>query len=344
MPVVDFAGLDLTGLDLTSTSGDAASSGSFPPGTICNASGTPRTPPATLAHLIVIMLENENFGSVNGNANAPYITSLANACGFSTSYLDNCFADNLLSLPHYLALTSGSNCNTGLDGTGTGCITDDNDATTHTLTTTSIFSQVSSWKGYDESMPSNCDQSSSGEYAAKHNPPAYYTSLSTCSANDIPIAPLTCSSSTLNKPCTAPSGALVDDLANDTLPALSFVTPNLVNDMHDGTVTEGDNWLATYLPKVFASPAYLRGEVAVLLLWDEQTTTDFGGPIPNVFISPYVTKGTVSSTTMNHFAVLRAMEKALGISTFLGCASGTIPGGGACPTGSTADVRAALNF
>jgi hypothetical protein len=158
------------------------------------------------------------------------------------------------------------------------------------------------------------------------------------------VAPIVCAPSTKSAPCTTPSGALIDDLANDTLPALAFVTPNLVNDMHDGTVTEGDNWLATYLPKVFVAPAYLRGEVAVLLLWDEQSTADFGGSQPNVFISPYVTKGTVSSTTMNHFSVLRAMEKALGIGTYLGCASGTAPGGGACPTGSTADVRAALNF
>jgi hypothetical protein len=47
---------------------------------------------------------------------------------------------------------------------------------------------------------------------------------------------------------------------------------------------------------------------------------------------------------MNHFAMLRAWENALGITTFLGCASGTQPGGGSCPTGSTADVRAALNW
>ena len=43
-------------------------------------------------------------------------------------------------------------------------------------------------------------------------------------------------------------------------------------------------------------------------------------------------------------AVLRAMENAFGITTYLGCASGTKPGGGSCPAGSTADVRAALNW
>src|SRR5580692_1104280 len=169
------------GSSTSSTSTSSSSSGQlFPPGTICNGTGTPRTPPATLKHLIVILEENKNFDDVEGQAGAPYLNALATKCGIATAYNDNCFADNLVSLPHYLALTSGSNCNTGLDETGTGCITDDGDATSHTLSTTSIFQQVTSWKSYQESMPSACDQSSNGEYAAKHNPAAYYTALTSC--------------------------------------------------------------------------------------------------------------------------------------------------------------------
>jgi hypothetical protein len=324
---------------------DGLSPAVFAPGTICNASGHVLTPPATLHHVIVFMFENENFGQVNGNANAPYISSLASACGHATHYADNCFGDNLVSLPQYLALTSGSNCNSGLDQTGSGCITDDGDATSHLLSTQSIFHQVSSWKSYEEGMPSACDQSSGGDnYAAKHNPAAYYSTLANCTTNDVAIPSVACDPSKKMSACTSPSNAFTDDLAHDTLPAFALVTPNLVNDMHDGTVTQGDNWLYTYLPLVFASPAYLRGEAAVLVLWDEQTTASFGGATPNLFISPYVTAGTVATATINHFSVLRAIERALGIGTYLGCASGTAPSGGACPTGSTVDVRAALNF
>jgi len=317
----------------------------FPPGTICNATGTPLTPPATLKHIIVILEENKDLADVKNQATAPYLNSLGNQCGVSTAYEDNCFADNLPSLPHYLALTSGSNCNTGLDKTGTGCITDDNDATSHTLTTKSIFHQVSSWKAYQESMPSACDPSSSSPYATKHNPPPYYSTLPACSANDVSIAAVTCDPAKTSTACTpAPDNAFTQDLANDTLAAFTFVTPNLNNEMHDGTITEADNWLFTYLPLVFQSQAYLRGEVAVMVLWDEQETLEFGGATPNVFISPYITAGTVSSTPINQFSVLRAWENALGITTYLGCASGKKPGGGSCPAGSTADVRAALNW
>jgi hypothetical protein len=88
----------------------------------------------------------------------------------------------------------------------------------------------------------------------------------------------------------------------------------------------------------------LRGDVAVFIVWDEQATSTFGGATPNLFISPYITAGTMTTTTMNHFAMLRSWEDALGIATHLGCASGTQPGGGACPAGSTANVRSALNW
>ena len=48
------------------------------------------------------------------------------------------------------------------------------------------FEQVSSWKAYIESMSSGCEISCSGEYAVKHNPPPFYSTLGNCSSNDIP--------------------------------------------------------------------------------------------------------------------------------------------------------------
>lgn len=325
---------------------DSGGSG-FPPGTICNKSGTKLTPPPLVKHVIVIMEENEDFGSVNGNANAPYITSLAADCGYASNYADNIFVENLVSNPHYLALASGSNCNTGVDESGTGCITTDGDSSGQTLNTTSIFAQVSSWKAYEESMPSNCATSTSGLYAPKHNPASYFSTLSSCSTNDIPIAAVVCSSTTHMSSCGTPSNAFTDDLANDTLPAFAYVTPNLDNDMHNSTgavgVTKGDNWLYTYMPLILASKAYLAGEVAIFVLWDEQGS-GFGSSTPNFFVSPYITAGTVVSATVNHFAALRAIESSLGITTYLGCASGSITGGGSCAAGSTADLRTLFNF
>jgi hypothetical protein len=76
----------------------------------------------------------------------------------------------------------------------------------------SIFSQVPSWKAYEESMPTNCDRKNKGEYAVRHNPPPYYTTLSECATKDVPYT------------------QLAGDLAGGTLPAFSFVTPNLIGE------------------------------------------------------------------------------------------------------------------
>jgi hypothetical protein len=343
-------GNDSGGADAPQDTADSAPV-SFPAGTICNNSGTPRTHPATFKHLIFILFENKDYSQVMGSTNAPYINSIKDQCGYSTNYLDSCFVNDLISLPHYLALTSGSNCNVGLEASDVSCITDDYDPSSHTLSTRSIIKQATSYKAYNESMPNPCDPNSNGLYGTKHNPPPYYDNLSaSCTANDVSIAEVTCTT-TRNTPCTpAPSNAFTQDLANDNLAQFVWVTPNLINDMHGITVVDhptndviqGDNWLHTYLPLILASPAYLRGDVAIYVLWDEQDTFT-SGPTPNIFISPY-TPPTVSNTTMNHFSALHTAEEQLGITTFLGCASGSPPGGGTCPAESTTSLRAIFNF
>ena len=330
------------------SSGDGSSNGdggstTFPAGTICNDSGTARTRPAVVKHVIVFMFENKDYADVMGSASAPYMNSIRQKCGSSSQFVDNVFASDINSLAHYMAVTSGSNCDTGLGTSGTGCITDDNDPSSHTLSTVSIMEQASSYKGYIESMPTACDGNSGGVYATKHNPPPYYTRIAaSCAASDVGLAAVTCPK-TAGATCGTPNNAFTQDLAADKLPAYAFVTPNLTNDMHDGTVSQGDNWLHTYLPLVLATSAYLKGEIAVHVLWDEQNSFT-SGPTPNIFVSPYV-QPVASTATMNLFSALRAMEAQLGISTYVGCAGGTPPGGsGTCPAGSTADLRSIFNF
>jgi hypothetical protein len=314
----------------------------FPAGTVCDTAGGAWTAPPVLEHVIVVLMENRDASEVAGNAAAPYFDGLLAQCGSSTGYLDNLFPWDINSLSHYLALTSGSNCDVGLGSTGTACVTDDNGPGSHQLSTQSIFEQVGSWTAYQEGMPSNCDSGNPAAgtaYWVKHNPPAYYSRLAAeCPVDDVGIASVSCSS-TPGTPCSAPSNRLVDDLALDTLAEFSFVTPDIDNDMHDGSVSEGDNWLRTYLPLIFDSPAYRRGGTAVYVLWDEENGAFANGPIPNLFVSPFV-RPHVSSEVMNHFAALRAFEDQLGVTTHLGCAGGAAPGGGACPAGSTTDLRA----
>jgi chitodextrinase len=312
--------------------------------------------PATYQHVIWIWFENHSYSSVlGGNSSAPYFNALAGQCGYSTQWMDNLFGYN--SEPEYLAGVSGSNCDTGFGSTGTNCNTgnDGDPSASVVLTTQTIFDQVASaggtWRSYQEGMPANCSFSSGGSgYAAKHNPAVFFATLtggshsapsagSPCAQNDVPFPGITCPA-TANADCAPPTGTFLNDIQNDTLPTFSFVTPNLCNDMHDCSPTVSDNWIRTYMTAILQSPAYASGNTAVFLMWDEGS---YGSPQPNVVVSPTTSK-VVSSATMNNLAALRTTEDLLGLATHLGCASGTAPGGGSCPAGSTLDLRSVFHL
>jgi len=168
-----------------------------------------------------------------------------------------------------------------------------------------------------ESMPSNCDRSNAGEYAVKHNPPAYYTPLAgACSSSDVPMG-------------TTASGLFLSDLNAGTLPGFSFVTPNLCNDTHDCSVATGDAWLSGWFGAIATSASYRTGSTAVVVTWDEGSggssgadcshdTTHNDCHIAAIVVAPSVPRGATSGTLFNHYSLLRTTEQLLGITTLLG--------------------------
>jgi hypothetical protein len=262
-----------------------------PPSTDC---GTKTGPPATYAHVIWIWMENHSYSEIIGSASAPYLNSLAAGCGLATNYT----AVTHPSLPNYIAATSGD----------TWGIADDNPPSSHPLAVNSIFQQAGSAGSYEESMPSNCALTSSGTYAVKHNPEAYYTSIRTaCGADNVPMG-------------TTSSGAFATALGNGTLPKFSVVTPNLCNDMHDCSVQTGDAWLQSWVPKITASASYQAGNTVIFITWDEDDSSS-SNHIATIVVSPYTTAGTKSAIAFTHYSLLRTTEQLLGITTFLGNAA-----------------------
>ncbi len=256
--------------------------------------GTTKTAPA-YRHVIWIWFENHSYSDIAGSSSAPYFNSIASKCGVATNYHNVTHP----SLPNYVAATSGT---AGLQPFYPDCTP----STTCSSSGPSIFGQGEAWKAYAESMPSNCDPSDSGDYAARHNPPAYYTALTGCSANDVPYS------------------QLATDLAGNALPAFSFITPNLTNDMHDGTIAQGDAWLSTHLPTILASPEYTSGTTAVFVTFDEgsggQTgedcatnTSDSSCHVLTIVISPSTPAGSTSATAFNHYSLLATTEQLLGL-------------------------------
>jgi len=240
--------------------------------TPCAVSGTP----ATYDHVVWVVFENRAYGDIVGSASAPYFNLLAGKCGLATNF----YAETHPSLPNYIAMTSGS----------TQGVTDDADPASHPLSAPSIFSQLepSGWRSLQESMPSNCYRTSSGDYAPKHNPAAYFTNVS-CGANDVPLTSLP-----------------------DVSARFTFVTPNLCSDMHDCSVSTGDAWLASFLPKVLDSSEYRGGKTAVFVTFDEDDRSA-SNHIVTLVVGPSVPTGARSGARFDHYAMLRTTEELLGL-------------------------------
>ena len=242
-------------------------------------SPTPTTP-TTYQHVVLIMMENKAYTDISGNPSAPYINSLMSQCAVS-----QVTATTHPSLPNYIALTSGS----------TQGITDDNPPAFHPLNVPSIFSQLNgNWHSYAQSMPKPCTLTNSGKYAPRHVPATYYTNIRSLCATHV-----TAYSTTAPKLNSA----------------FTMITPNLTNDMHTAaTLTQeiknGDNYLKTFLPKLFATTAYKGTHTEVIVTWDEGNAVS--NVVPAIIISP--TTGASTLSPMSALDLLHMMEGQLGLS------------------------------
>jgi Fibronectin type III domain len=259
-------------------------------------------PPATYSHVVVIMEENASYGSVIGNVNAPYLNAVAQECALATDYHE----DAGVSQPNYMAATGGF-------ATGVGVFD-------HTA---SIFSQVPSWLELEESMGANCGGSGTF-YKTGHDPAYWYTPLaSACKTYDVSMK-------------AADSGATG---IPSQLPAYTWITPNLCHDHHWLTgCPEADTapailkamgvWLSGTVEQITSTADYQMGRTLILVTFDEGTTDT---RVATIAMSAAV-QPVRDGAPYDHYALLRATENSLGISTFLGNAA------------TAGDMRAGMGF
>ena len=93
------------------------------------------------------------------------------------------------------------------------------------------------------------------------------------------------------------------------LPTVSFVIPNLNNDMHDGTIAAGDTWLRNNLD-AYVQWARTHNSLFVLT-WDEDDYTA-GNQIGTVLVGERVHPG-IYSEPINHYNLLRTIQDAYGL-------------------------------
>jgi phospholipase C len=248
--------------------------------------------------VFTIVMENHSQSQIFGNSDAPFINQLANQNAIAKGYHDSYVHP---SEPNYIWMVSGENFG----------ILNDNDpgSGNHIDSKSWLADQLEAsgltWKTYQESMGGPCQLSSHDTYAAKHNPFIYFDDINGWDGNTM-------------RPGQRCTDHVVDysqfdtDLASGQLPKYAFITPNLQDDMHDGSIAQGDQWLAREVPKILGSKEFNDGG-ALFLLWDEGGGLIPGDDPPMIVISPHAKPGFVSTASYDESSYLKTVQNILGL-------------------------------
>jgi hypothetical protein len=145
-----------------------------------------------------------------------------------------------------------------------------------------------SFAGYSEGLPSPGFRGCwSGRYARKHAPWTEFPNLPP--ATNLPFSAMP---------------------AYEALPTVSFVIPNLDNDMHDGTIAQGDAWLRDHIGPLVEWA--FKNDTLVIVTWDETEGYDLTNRIATIFAGPMVKPGTYNER-VTHYNVLRTIEDMYGL-------------------------------
>lgn len=233
-------------------------------------------PPKPL-HVVVVIEENHSLLNMRGAAEVPYINQLAG----EGALLANYYAIRHPSEPNYVALFSG-------DTQGV-----QDDSCPHSYQKQNLADSLAAKKVgfaiYSENMPSagftGC-ASDDKLYRRKHNPVPDFV---TVPAGD-------------NRPFS--------DFPSDytKLPAVAFVVPNMMDDMHDGTPAQADAWLKTKLDgyKQWA----MQHHSLLIVTWDEDDGAD-NNRVMTVVLGQDVKPGEYEQK-LNHYDLLRMLTDMYG--------------------------------
>jgi phospholipase C len=225
---------------------------------------------APLKHVFVIMMENTSYDDLlsPSNTNTAFIRQLAANNGLANNY----FGVTHVSLPNYIAATSGQTWNSNSDDVAQAPSFD------HQNLVDQLEAAGVSWKAYMEDLPFPGDtvtQTPDGLYVRKHDPFLMYPDVYTNPARASKVVPLT---------------QLSTDLSTGNVPQFVWITPNNCNNMHGGAPScpfpssptdplqaalyqDGDNFLRTWVTAITQSKAW-TGHSAIFITWDEGSFAD----------------------------------------------------------------------
>jgi hypothetical protein len=250
--------------------------------------GKSQAVPPVYDHVVIVIEENEQYQTIIGSTQAPYINILANN-GVSFSDMRAIVHP---SQPNYLELYSGSNQG----------VTDDLSVGTKFTTSNlgaSLIAAGRTFAGYAEGLPAEGDITSDNvnSYVKRHCPwICWMPATDPLGLNQIPR--------NLHKPFTA----FPSDFTQ--LPTVSFVIPNNDNNMHSGPISTADAWIRNNL-SAYAEWARTNNSL-LIITWDEDSFQQ-ANRIPTIFyganLQPWQNNGAWSLHNL-----LRTLEDMYGLS------------------------------
>ncbi len=256
-------------------------------------------------HVVVLMLENYGYPTIIGNTNAPHINALINDP--NTALFTQSFGLYHPSQPNYVMLYSGNNQG----------ITNDNTATNTPFTTcnlgASLISGGFTFKGFSEDLVTPGDlTTSTANYVRRHCP--WVNWLAASGTNSVDPA--------LHQPYTS----FPTNTNYSSLPTVSFVIPNLNDDMHNPTlptanyqataISNGDNWVNNNITD-YINWAKANNSLLILTFDEDEGVNILGvststNQITTMFIGAMVHGGSYSEH-IDHYSVLRTLEDMYGL-------------------------------
>jgi len=219
-------------------------------------------------HIIFVWLENKDFDNIIGNPDAPFINSLAKKGTLFT----NSHANTHPSYPNYIDFFAGDD-----NGVKDDACIDHSSLTTPNLYTI-MKSGGKSFAWYSEDLPKAGSKVCRYEdYVAKHNPTTIF--------NNVP--------GDINK-------RLKDFPADyNLLENVVNISPNEINDMHSGSVQQGDRWIKKHLA---ALVDWCATHNSIFVIYFDESGTNPDNRIPVIAVGQQVKVDYRQNELYDHFS------------------------------------------
>src|SRR5437764_3571910 len=260
-------------------------------------------------HVWLITEENHSYERVIGNSSMPYFNSLTKKYGLATQY----YSPLHNSLSALMWLVAGQTVTA--DNNTTACFSYNN-------VVRQVLAKGMRWRSYQVDLPYAGFQGLYNlNYVRRHNPLIDFSD--SCTAGQ--------------RVNSVPYTQLATDIADHATPNYAYITPNVNEDSHDGTLGEADQWLSQNLPAILKLPEFKPGGDGLLfVVFDEgdlftdnrcssRVNLRCGGRIATLVIGPQVKPGYHSSVLYSHANLLRTVCDAMSFTSCPGAGALAVP-------------------